>query len=228
MSEKPRRGPISGFSLWLGALLLCAALVHVLVVFMLPAIGRAVLMEEVLPADPLGPKLYTALDLPTGSPFRFDDDRADTVTCAFDLRDGAVRVGGFLDVSVWSIAVYRTTGEVAGAASHNSVQGGMLEVIVMTPSLADSLLEAGTVFPEGALVVDLPGPHGVARITALTSFEAEREQLRAMLADIACEEASFEVVAPDADSGPDGDVAPEDNDDDRPVPPPIPRPDAEG
>ncbi|MEM6711484.1 MAG: hypothetical protein AAF590_04310 [Pseudomonadota bacterium] len=194
-SSAPRkasaRQSINRFYGWAGLVVMGAAIVHVIIVFALPSIGRAVLIETVIPPDETVPRLYT---FDAGEPlpnFRYADARTDSVYCSFDLRDGAVRVSGDVEVPFWSISVHTLSGLVVGSVNHNAATGGRLDLIVMRPSLARDLAEAGAELPRDSLVVEMDGPIGLARVSGLATYEALRPQLRADLAETECMPATF-------------------------------------
>ena len=222
-------GPASpgwAFAVWAISTLAAAALVHLLVVFALPGIGSAVQVAELAPPGEEAPRLYPDADGSLSDRFRYSDARADSAFCAFDLRDGAVRIGGELEVPFWSISVHTLSGLVVGSVNHNAASGGRLDLIVMQPALARDLLEAGAVLPADTLIVEMEGPLGLARISGLASYEAQRPALRDALGQTACNLASFEF-APPAPPGADedGDAPEADGRPEPRVPAPVPRPD---
>ena len=211
------------FAVWAGTMLAVAALVHLLVVFALPTIGSAVQVADMLPAGEAAPALYTDESGAIAARFQYSDARQDSAFCAFDLRDGAVRVAGELEVPFWSISVHTLSGLVVGSVNHNAASGGRLDLIVMRPALARELVEAGAILPPDTLVVEMDGPLGLARISGLAAYQAQRPRLRQDLARTACELATFSFV-PVTDEEEDGPAAPETRPEPR-VPAPVPRPD---
>lgn len=221
--KKDRRSSRSALPLWLIATSLLTAVIHVLVVFALPSIGRAVLVDQAMPPGEAGPHLYASSTGETVAPFRYADSRTDSVFCSFDLRDGAVRVGGELDVPFWSISVHTLSGLVVGSVNHRAAVGGGLDLLVMRPALARDLSAAGAQLPSDALVVEMEGPLGLVRISGLASYEALRPTLRAELERMECTLATFSFATQE-DEG--SDAGPTNQRSDRPsVPAPVPRPD---
>lgn len=218
----------SALALWLGLTLLATLVVHFVIVFALPSIGRGVLIDEVIPAGQSAPRLYTGQAGEPRPSFRYADDRKDSVYCSFDLRDGAVRVAGSLDVPFWSISVHTLSGLVVGSVNHNAASGGGLELLVMRPALARDLSAAGAQLPRDALVVEMDGPLGLVRISGLATYNALRPALRDQLAQMQCSLATFTFAAPDTDQDgsqtPQGPEAPSGPPS---VPQPVVRPDLE-
>lgn len=215
------RNVASSLGLWLGMTLLAGAVIHLVIVFALPSIGRAVLIDEEIPAGEAGPRLYTGRAGEPAPSFRFGDARTDSVYCSFDLRDGAVRVEGTLDVPFWSISVHTLSGLVVGSVNHNAASGGRLELLVMRPALARDLAEAGAQMPSNALVVEMDGPLGVVRISGLATYEALRPALRDGLAQTLCSLATFTFTSLDAGEDDDG---PAEGPDEPAGPPSVPQP----
>lgn len=212
---------LSGLSLWLGLMLLAALIVHFAIVFALPTIGRAIVMDEIIPPDANAPRLYAGVGGELTPDFRFADGRMDSVYCSFDLADGAVRVGGSLDAPYWSLSVHTLSGLVVGSLNHNASTAGNLEVLIMRPALARDLAEAGAQLPSDALVVEMQDNLGVVRISALASFEAARPGLRRALADMNCSLATFTFVQPEAEEdNPTGPLVPSEPS----GPPTVPQP----
>ncbi|MBV6656678.1 MAG: hypothetical protein KI785_02805 [Devosiaceae bacterium] len=224
-SEKVGSDGPASFAVWIGTTLAVAALIHLLVVFALPRIGSAVQVETLLPAGETEPQLYPD---PTGeitARFRFADARQDSAYCAFDLRDGAVRVGGEIEAPFWSISVHTLSGLVVGSVNHRAASGGRLDLVVMRPELATELTENGAVLPPDTLVVEMDGPLGLARISGLATHSALRPTLREELAQTDCTLATFTFVAPTPDDAEDGDAAPDRQAPrQRNIPAPVPRP----
>lgn len=188
------------FGFWIGTTLIASALLHLLLVFAWPTIGRGVLIDDIMPADENAPRLYTELDISGNQElrnvFRYADSRKDSVYCAFDLRDGAVRIGGELDVPFWSISVHTLTGLVVGSVNHRAASGGRLDLFVMRPALARDLVESGAELPSDTLIVEMNDTMGVVRISGLATYEALRPSLRDALAQTDCELATFSFAAP--------------------------------
>lgn len=223
--KKDRRTSRSALPLWIISTLLLTAVIHLLVVFALPSIGRAVLVDQAMPPYEAGPRLYASSSGETVAPFRYADKRTDSVFCSFDLRDGAIRVGGELDVPFWSISVHTLSGLVVGSVNHRAAVGGGLDLLVMRPALARDLAAAGAQLPSDALVVEMEGPLGLVRISGLASYEALRPALRAELERMECTLATFSFATRNEDdaAGPDGDTPGQGNDQPS-VPAPVPRP----
>lgn len=220
------RSTLTQIGLWLGLTILATAVVHFLVVFALPTIGRGVLIDDIIPPGESGPRLYTGLAGEPQPSFRYADARQDSVYCSFDLRDGAIRVAGNLDVPFWSISVHTLSGLVVGSVNHNAAAGGRLELLVMRPALARDLAEAGAQLPSDSLVVEMNGPLGIVRISGVATYDALRPALRDALAATQCSLATFTFTQPDAES----DTTDEGPRPVRPtgppaVPQPVPRPD---
>ncbi|MEM6382517.1 MAG: hypothetical protein AAF739_07585 [Pseudomonadota bacterium] len=214
---------LSVFSIWAGTTLAVAALVHLLVVFALPTIGRAIQIETILPAGEDGPAFFSDSDGAIASRFRFGDARQDTAYCAFDLEDGAVRVAGELDAPFWSISVHTPSGLVVGSVNHRAASGGRLELIVMTPEAATDLNARGAVISPDALIVEMDQPRGLARISGLATFEALRPALRNDLEQTVCELATFSFVPP-VETEPDAPQSQQPQRRREGVPSPVPRP----
>lgn len=194
------RSTLTQIWLWLGLTVLATAVVHFLVVFALPTIGRGVLIDDVIPPGQSAPRLYTGLAGEPQPSFRYADARKDSVYCSFDLRDGAIRVAGDLDVPFWSISVHTLSGLVVGSVNHNAATGGGLELLVMRPALARDLAEAGAQLPSDSLVVEMNGPLGVVRISGLATYHALRPALRDALAETQCSLATFTFSQPEPDN----------------------------
>ncbi|MFK7793274.1 MAG: hypothetical protein AB8B88_11470 [Devosiaceae bacterium] len=232
--EPPKRKRInlrkasSAIGLWLGLTLLASFIVHLIVVFALPSIGRAIIVDEVIPPGENAPRLYTGLAGGVQPGFRYADARMDAVYCSFDLTDGAVRVSGNLDVPFWSISVHTLSGLVVGSINHNAATGGGLELLVMRPALARDLAVAGAELPRDALVVEMDGPLGVVRISGLAGYNALRPALRDALAQTQCSLATFTFAPPTAvdEDGP-STARPIEPSGPPTVPQPAPRPDLE-
>ncbi len=190
----------SALALWIGLTLLATMVVHLLIVFALPSIGRGVLIEDIIPANDATPRLYTGQGGEARPEFSFADNRTDSVYCSFDLRDGAVRVTGSLDVPFWSMSVHTLSGLVVGSVNHNAATGGGLELLVMRPALARDLAEAGAQLPQEALVVEMDGPLGVVRISGLATYTALRPALRDALSEVECSLATFTFADPNQDA----------------------------
>lgn len=228
-TEQPRSGArvnrqrsgASSFIVWLLTTLAASALVHMLVVFALPRIGGAIQLEDVLPAGDEGPLLYTGRA--ASDTFRFTDQRQDSVFCAFNLEDGAVRISGRSDFPYWSISVHNTSGLVVGSVNSRAATAGVLELIIMRPSLARELSEAGAVLPAGALVVEMEGPFGIARISGLAPYAPMRAVLREDFEQTECGLASFTFVP--LDEGVEQEEVPERGTQPQTIPSPVPRPD---
>lgn len=197
------RAVASGLGLWLALTLLATLVVHFIIIFALPSIGRGVLIDQVIPAGESAPRLYTGLAGEARPNFHYADSRMDSVYCSFDLRDGAVRVAGRLDVPFWSMSVHTLSGLVVGSVNHNAAAGGGLELLVMRPALARDLSAAGAQLPHDALVVEMEGPLGLVRISGLATYEALRPALRDQLAQMQCSLATFTFSPPDRDVGSD-------------------------
>ncbi|MFN3224987.1 MAG: hypothetical protein ACE360_01895 [Hyphomicrobiales bacterium] len=189
----------SALGLWLGLTFLATLVVHFVIVFALPTIGRGVLIDEVIPPGESAPRLYTGQAGEPRPNFRYADARKDSVYCSFDLRDGAVRVSGSLDVPFWSISVHTLSGLVVGSVNHNAASGGELELLVMRPALARDLSAAGAQLPRDALVVEMEGPLGLVRISGLATYNALRPALRDQLSLMECSLATFTFAEPDDD-----------------------------
>lgn len=216
----------SAVGLWCGLTLLATIVVHLLVVFALPTIGRGVQVDAIIPPGEAAPRLYTGLAGEALPSFRYDDGRTDSVYCSFDLRDGAVRVSGDLDVPFWSISVHTLSGLVVGSVNHNAASGGGLDLLVMRPALSSDLARAGAQLPRDALVVEMEGPLGVVRISGLATYEALRARLRQELAQTECTLATFTFTGPDAGDETDGSGTGTPDPSGPPqVPQPLPRPD---
>lgn len=222
--KKDRRSSRSALPLWLMATLLLTAVIHLLVVFALPSIGRAVLIDQAMPPGEAGPRLYASSAGETVAPFRYADTRTDSVFCSFDLRDGAMRVGGELDVPFWSISVHTLSGLVVGSVNHRAAVGGGLDLLVMRPALARDLAAAGARLPSDALVVEMEGPLGLVRISGLASYQALRPTLRAELERMECTLATFSFATQDDDEPAQDSDAPDQRNDRPAVPAPVPRP----
>lgn len=224
--KKDRRSSRSALPLWLMSTLLLTAVIHLLVVFALPSIGRAVLVDQAMPPGEAGPRLYASSAGETVAPFRYADSRTDSVFCSFDLRDGAIRVGGELDVPFWSISVHTLSGLVVGSVNHRAAVGGGLDLLVMRPALARDLAAAGAQLPGDALVVEMEGPLGLVRISGLASYEALRPALRDELERMECTLATFSFATRDEDEPAAGsDIeTPGERNEGPTVPAPVPRP----
>ena len=217
----------SAVGLWCGLTLLATIVVHLLVVFALPSIGRGVQIDDIIPPGEAAPRLYTGLAGEALPSFRYDDGRTDSVYCSFDLRDGAVRVSGNLDVPFWSISVHTLSGLVVGSVNHNATSGGGLDLLVMRPALAVDLARAGAQLPRDSLVVEMDGPLGVVRISGLATYEALRSRLRQNLSQTECTLATFTFTNPNASDETDGSgTGTPDRSGPPQVPQPLPRPDA--
>lgn len=216
----------SAAGLWVGLTLLAAMIVHFAVVFALPIIGRAIAVDDVLPPGQNEPRLYTGLAGEARPEFRFADGRMDSVYCSFDLNDGAIRIAGNLEAPQWSISVHTLSGLVVGSINQSAASGGQLEVIIMRPALARDLAAAGAQLPRDALVVEMDGPIGVARISALEGYAALRPALQSALAQVECALATFSFVQPqETDTPTPGTVQPELAPGPPTVPQPVARPD---
>lgn len=223
--KKDRRTSRSALPLWLIATFLLTAVIHLLVVFALPSIGRAVLVDQAMPPGEAGPRLYASSAGETVAPFRYADNRTDSVFCSFDLRDGAIRVGGELDVPFWSISVHTLSGLVVGSVNHRAAVGGGLDLLVMRPALARDLSAAGAQLPNDALVVEMEGPLGLVRISGLADYEALRPALQAELERMECTLATFSFATQNEETSPGADTGTPNQGSERPaVPAPIPRP----
>lgn len=224
-STKKERAAGSGgsaFIIWLMTTLAASALVHLLVVFALPRIGGALQLEEIMPPADEGPRLYVETGGSIDNRLRFNDLRQDSVFCAFDLDDGAVRISGRSDFPHWSISVHNSSGLVVGSVNNRAAVAGVLELIIMKPTLARELGEAGAVLPADALVVEMEGPFGLARISGLAPYEEMRPVLRRDFEQTECALARFTFVPPEADE--DDQLLPERRTGPQVIPAPVPRP----
>ena len=222
-----QRSAMVSFGFWLVAMLASAALVHFLVVLTLPIIGRGVLVEQVLAPGDEGPVLYSDPQVLAQLGFRYSDARQDSAYCAFDLRDGAVRVSGELDVPFWSLSVHTLSGLVVGSVNHRAASGGQLALVVMTPQLGRELAESGAVMPPDTLVVVMNQPVGIVRISGLASYGALRPALQEQLASTTCQVQRFSFVAPQSQINQQLNANEDDLDSGQsaPIPSPTPRPD---
>jgi uncharacterized membrane protein len=135
-----RVGAAEAAYLFLAALLL-GALVHFIVVLMLPVVSERDAYSRLAMLGPVS----TTVGLPAASPtergFRFEDPAIARAFCRFDLRGGPVRVrepmgrAGFA-----SLSFHSRRGAVFYALTDRAATHGRLEAVIVTPTQLRALI----------------------------------------------------------------------------------------
>ena len=167
--------------------LLGAAILHILILLLLPEISsRSAWSRMAEAAD-----LYQPLPLRNNLPGTARDGNRDplfrSVACRFDLTDGLLRVQAAGAVPYWSASVYDRAGKNLYSFNDRSARDKALDIVVLTPA---QMLEVRKEVPEElgqSVFVESSEEEGVTVIRAFIPDESWGPSVDAFLDSLRCQ-----------------------------------------
>lgn len=142
-----------------------AAIVHIIILFLLPSVA------EKGPWQRLGAAAghYTFVpvnrkDIPSSPTIRPIDPFFDEAACRFDLKDGVVHIHAPGHVPFWSMSVYDRRGENIYSLTDRTATDGDLDLVIATPA---QLIEVKKDIPkdfEKSIFVETDTGKGIALV----------------------------------------------------------------
>ena len=167
--------------------ILVAASVHIVTVFLVPALSHA---DAYSSAVRLGPELrLIPLDPKDKTIDPMEDPDVAAAVCSFDLGAGPVKIS--LPVSAdgfSSIALHEEGGGAFFALSNSAAEHGRLEIIALTPGqAAERAAEDDEDNPSGEVRAVSSRQRGFAVFRALALLPSQRQAAAALVAGGSCE-----------------------------------------
>jgi uncharacterized membrane protein len=171
----------------ISCLVLVAISVHVVAIFLVPALSRSDAFASV---TRLGPQLQLIpLDPADKLLNPLEDPDIATAVCSFDLSTGPVKVS--LPVSAdgfSSIALHQEGGGAFFALSNSAAQSGRLEIVALTPAQAvERAAEDDEDNPSSEVRAVSSRLRGFAVFRALALLPSQRQAAAALVAGGKCE-----------------------------------------
>ncbi|KAB0679961.1 DUF1254 domain-containing protein [Aureimonas leprariae] len=173
-----------------------AAIVHICVVFAMPALasnnswgrlGQLGPMFGVVRIDPQRTQATGGDDGGSGRrAFAFVDPAFVTASCRFDLEDGPVRLTSDAPASFWSASIYTRRGDNVYSINDRSSVGGRFDLLVGS---SEQLVDTKATSPdpnETMIPVEFAETEGYMTIRALVDDESVRPEADAFLRGLKC------------------------------------------
>lgn len=181
-----------------------AAVVHIAVVFLIPAYADQEAWTSVVALTPERQVAVLPAVTPEVQPLPGLDPAMEHAVCWFDLDNGPVSVRTVLPDRYWSLSLFDRNGRNLFSLNDRSAGRPDLDLVIIARSeleeSGDSVLDAS----EAAIIVDLAADRGFALFRAFVPGASAREETRAALAAIACDSAGGgPPVAAEEEAGPD-------------------------
>ena len=166
--------------------LIGAGIVHIAVVFLLPALGerdawtrlaKSADLYEIAPVD--------GSDGTTSS-VEAADPLFGAVACRFDLEDGPVRLTARGTVPFWSASIYDRSGQNVYNFNDRTAAGGALDFVVVTPAQMIDMRKELPAELASSIFVEADIGEGIVVIRAFRPDESWRTAIAAYLKSIAC------------------------------------------
>lgn len=171
----------------LGLGLVGGALVHIAVLFMLPAFSERDAWTRLGAAATL--YQVTRLDAQAGaSPLvRPLDPLFVAAACRFDLADGPVRLSATGAVPFWSVSVYDRDGHNIYSFNDRTADAGVLDMLVLTPAQTIELRKAMPEQLQRSIFVEADIGEGIVVVRAFMPDDSWRQLVEAYLRSVACQ-----------------------------------------
>lgn len=190
-----------------------AAIVHICVVFAMPALatnnswgrlGQLGPMFDVVRIDPQRTRGTGGDETdPSRRAFAFVDPAFVTASCRFDLEDGPVRLASDATASLWSASIYTRRGDNVYSINDRASVGGKFDLLVGS---AEQLVDSKATSPdpnETMIPVEFAETEGYMTIRALVDDESVRPAADAFLRGLKCATADDETAASEGARGSD-------------------------
>lgn len=126
---------LGGAAVYLAAVLIVAALVHFVVILIIPVVATRDAFARLADLGPVGETIALARPAPNEARFPYGDPALASAYCRFDLSAGPVRVkapvgrAGFA-----SLSFHSRRGAVLYALTDRAATHGLMEAVVLTPA----------------------------------------------------------------------------------------------
>jgi uncharacterized membrane protein len=174
------------YSLWALAGLLLGAIVHLVVILMVPAVAERDVWAKISALDAV--EQIRLIPSPVaGGPNSFDlDPSLLHAVCQLDLTDGPGELEGELPASFWSIAVYQPNGTIVYSTTNRAASGRRVNLGIFNPALTRLLAEQQLEIEEGLLIVEAPGDDVFVLVRLWPEYPELAPRYEQMLAALTC------------------------------------------
>ena len=171
----------------LGLGLLGAGLVHIAVLFMLPAFSERDAWTRL--SATAGLYEVTRLDGQAGAgPIVGSlDPLFVAAACRFDLEDGPVHLSAGGAVPFWSVSVYDRTGRNIYSFNDRTAEAGSLDLLVLTPAQTVELRKAMPEQLQRSIFVEAEIGEGIVVVRAFIPDDSWRQLVETYLRSLACQ-----------------------------------------
>lgn len=172
------------------AALVGAAIIHIAVVFAIPAVAENNAWAHLSRlGEPLKPVLIEA-SAPGDSNdagFAFLDPAFITAACRFSLGEGPVRVFATTETGFWSASIYERKGDNLYSINARVALNGRFDLLIGTPAQIDQARIEGAVESEDTIPVKLAITDGYVTLRALVDYESNRPYVDRFVRSMRCE-----------------------------------------
>jgi len=141
--------------------LLGAGIVHIVVLFLLPAVSERDAWSQLAAAAGLNRFVQLENDSGLAALTRSSDPHFMAAACRFDLTEGMVHVQAPGRTPFWSISIYNRTGDNIYSFNDRTSTEGELDLVLATPA---QMLELRKELPaefEQSIVIEVERPEGI-------------------------------------------------------------------
>ncbi|WP_062228965.1 DUF1254 domain-containing protein [Aureimonas frigidaquae] len=145
--------------------LIGAAIVHIAVIFLMPAVAQDSAWNKLARLSP--PEVTVTIDTGPQSAFALMDPAFRVSACRFDLTDGPIRVEAAAQPAFWSASVFSRAGDNLYSINQRAALDDRLDLVIGTQAQFEALRIGGE-FEEGASIfVPFDASEGYALLRGL-------------------------------------------------------------
>lgn len=172
--------------LWLLAGLVLGAIIHIVVILLLPALSENAAWDRLNTLYPeAGTQVLAAVAADRPNPLRLDPELAYAV-CRVDLNKGPGTVAGTLPQAFWSVAVYGRNGTVIYSTTNRDSTSNLLDLGLFNPAQTRLLAEQKLDVAEGLLIVEAQEDNLMVVVRLAPPHPAMRGRYEKALAGLKC------------------------------------------